>query len=923
MANKAAVDEGDGSGNGSKDRTSSPTLARTRAGGSLGNQAGGSLGKQARCAHTFRKLTLTKPSYCHHCTDFIWGIIGHQCDVCNFLSHEKCLRYVVSPCSPQLPSTIKAPVAHCFISFGVYKKRFCQICRKLLEESFACRCEVCEMHLHVECLRFASSDCRKCHQEHHTEQVLSVHHWQEGNLPAGSRCESCRKTCASHEVLCSQRCLWCHVTAHSSCCASISDCCSFGRLEGIMLPPFCVTLQRPFTLQDILLDPDGARDQSEVAASDAPSSISESGKQTLKIFDGDDAIRSGQFRYISVPRICKEGEVVEAALREYHLSSKAENYELHSFLQDAVITSEEGDPYSNGHPQESGAPGDATGTIRQPFGDVASEAYTIRCKALDSEVLKIYTDWLCKGVAYLSICVDQRSTVQAVVEQVLQQLGRQSVRQNDYGLMVVVMNSQRVHRTLLNGNTLLLEYLQQCHKASVQAMNLTRFYVVLQHQDATEADLLVLGFPPGLSASDYLSQLSKHVCLNENASVKDLYSKQGALPISFNSAEEAKHVFSNLRDSVVTVEGRQLHAVVLPSIEMKLLPDGCQPLVVLVNPRSGGLQGRELLHSFRRLLNPHQVFDLSLGGPLPSLHVFRSVPGFRILVCGGDGTVGWVLSTLEEIKGGLACVDPPVAILPLGTGNDLARVLRWGPGYTGEDPSSILNAVQEADVVHMDRWTVLLDSQFVEQAEGNSAVPQIVQMNNYLGIGVDADLSLCFHNAREEEPAKFNSRFHNKGVYLKVGLQKMSSSRSLHRDIKIQVDGVDIDLPGIEGLILLNIPSWGSGADLWGSESDSSYEKPRMDDGKLEVVGVTGVMHMGQVQSRLRSGIRIAQGTFIRLTLHREVAMQVDGEPWTQPPGTVIVSLTGTKVRMLKKRKQRHKKGSSKDARSDAGSGED
>ena len=38
--------------------------------------------------------------------------------------------------------------------------------------------------------------------------------------------------------------------------------------------------------------------------------------------------------------------------------------------------------------------------------------------------------------------------------------------------------------------------------------------------------------------------------------------------------------------------------------------------------------------------------------------------------------------------------------------------------------------------------------------------------------------------------------------------------------------------------------SWGSGADLWGSEVDSRYGKPRIDDGLLEVVGVTGVVHM-------------------------------------------------------------------------------
>lgn len=47
----------------------------------------------------------------------------------------------------------------------------------------------------------------------------------------------------------------------------------------------------------------------------------------------------------------------------------------------------------------------------------------------------------------------------------------------------------------------------------------------------------------------------------------------------------------------------------------KLAPDIC-PLLVFVNPKSGGLKGRDLLYSFRKLLNPHQVFDISNGGPL-------------------------------------------------------------------------------------------------------------------------------------------------------------------------------------------------------------------------------------------------------------------------------------------------------------------
>ena len=82
-------------------------------------------------------------------------------------------------------------------------------------------------------------------------------------------------------------------------------------------------------------------------------------------------------------------------------------------------------------------------------------------------------------------------------------------------------------------------------------------------------------------------------------------------------------------------------------------------------------------------------------------------------------------------------------------------------------------------------------------------------MNNYFGIGIDAELCLAFHNAREENPNKFNSRLHNKSVYVKMGLRKMVKGRdpALHMDrvIRLEVDGKKVDLPEVEGIILLNI----------------------------------------------------------------------------------------------------------------------
>ena len=156
--------------------------------------------------------------------------------------------------------------------------------------------------------------------------------------------------------------------------------------------------------------------------------------------------------------------------------------------------------------------------------------------------------------------------------------------------------------------------------------------------------------------------------------------------------------------------------------------------------------------------------------------------------------------------------------------------------------------------------------------------------------------------------------------------------KELHKEIKLEVDGKHVELPPIEGIIILNIMrwvrvsrskiffsmiyfpgSWGSGANIWGPEKDEKFTKPNHWDGMLEVVGVQGqlrphkhnlftankifycdptatlhlrskeinlnailgVVHLGQIQSGLRAAIRIVQGSHIKIHMNSDVPVQV------------------------------------------------
>uniref|UniRef100_A0A7S4PPD8 Diacylglycerol kinase n=1 Tax=Guillardia theta TaxID=55529 RepID=A0A7S4PPD8_GUITH len=320
-------------------------------------------------------------------------------------------------------------------------------------------------------------------------------------------------------------------------------------------------------------------------------------------------------------------------------------------------------------------------------------------------------------------------------------------------------------------------------------------------------------------------------------------------------------------------------------------------IVALVNGKSGGKQGTKLIQKIKKHLGDANVVDImslsdagkGIKGPHGALAMHANDgPNTRFLVCGGDGTVGWTLQDMEKlIQSGGINADIPIAVLPLGTGNDMARTLRCGGGYSGEQLLPILKKAAVGERKRLDRWKVRVTA---EQGGQEPFVKEFL-MCNYFSIGWDAVVARGFHVKRELSPNLFKNRIINKLWYLYFSFGNLVGNFDASKGVELEVDGKSVQIPkGIKSVAVINIPSFSGGADLWGKSSSGNFQKPQTDDGLLEIVGTYNPLHLGMVIVKIRTAVRIAQGKRVTVKTKtfaeggpkpgKGTCMQVDGEPY-------------------------------------------
>ncbi|NXD96509.1 DGKD kinase, partial [Chaetorhynchus papuensis] len=759
---------------------------------------------------------------------------------------------------------------------------FCNVCREALPgvTSHGLSCEVCKFKAHKRCAVRATNNCKWTTLAsigieiiEDEDGVAMPHQWLEGNLPVSARCAVCDRTCGSVRRLQDWRCLWCKAIVHSACKELLGKRCPLGQYKVSIIPPTALNS----------IDSDG------FWKATCPSTCS---SPLLAFVNSKSGDNQGVKFLRKFKQFLNPAQVFDLMNGGPHLGLRL--FQKFSTFRILVCGGD--------------------GSVGWVLSEIDALGLHKQCQL---GVLPLGTgNDLARVLGWGSLCDDDTQLLQ-----ILEKLERATTKMLDRWSVLTYEAPKQSPSTLKeeeNGDSNIQA--QISHYADSVAFHLAKILESDKHSVVISSAKFLCG-----TVNDFVTEVGRaYKRATENKQEAELMARKCAmlnekldsLVRELNEEAQAIMVPEEMAQAThADVKDQEKGGSFNPS-PMPRIFKSKEQLMLRANSLKKAL--RQIIEQTEKAVDEQnkqtQAYQGSVGPSKDSSEELNKeeeklskMPAGHMAFCGGMGTP---LAACNSLKTPAPCES---SVLP-------------APGTLAHSCCPITE--QEQSWYHTAPLRRLLRQPLPSSLLLNllslfaafSHFSEKCVMNNYFGIGLDAKISLEFNNKRDEHPKKCSSRTKNMMWYGVLGTKELlqRTYKNLEQRVQLEVqgwenrdrvggaalqqpprlshllqcDGVPISLPSLQGIAVLNIPSYAGGINFWGgTKEDNNFGAPSFDDKKLEVVAVFGSIQMAVSRVINLQHHRIAQCRVVKITIRGDegVPVQVDGEAWIQPPGIIKI----------------------------------
>nr|XP_006816467.1 PREDICTED: diacylglycerol kinase delta-like [Saccoglossus kowalevskii] len=815
---------------------------------------------------------------------------------------------------------------------------YCNVCREALSgvTSHGLSCEICKFKAHKRCAARAQTICKWTTLATIGKEVIEdedgiamPHQWLEGNLPVSAKCIVCDKTCGSVLRLQDWRCLWCKVMVHSHCLSQFPTKCPLGQCRVSLIPPtalHCVdsdgywVAQKASCKSPLLVfvnsksgDNQGVRFLRRFKQLLNPAQVFDlmnGGPHLgLRLFQRFETFRviiaggDGSVGWVlseidkmdlhkkcqigvlplgtgnDLARVLGWGTVIDDDAQLLTILEKLERAKTTMLDRWSIMVKEHPEPYhyevSSSHAIERTGLGTTT-EVEEAIADYEDSVAEHLTKILQSDQHSVVI-----------------SSAKVLCETVKDFVAKIGTSYDDSSEHVSEEETMKQKCAVLN------EKLQSLLKTLEEESNATPLPANIpvppeeespkeanhneeKEKDEVEADVVEI--------EEEESNIDKDTMPEVPAKI---FKPRDALMCRANSLKKAVRQIIEHTEKAVDEQNAQTqeqHALVAAAVAV-VSPSSSHQVPIISTTPSINIIADEQIEEIKPCTSAMDKISIA---DVVEKNATRG--GNRLTVGGGEmaaaaeasgtkspGSRSPLMALRKHFSGaGAKAKSEKKKLEKMGLSGGLAGLAAGG------------NLISKVLLANADALCAPASPLMDQDANDVDGFDERYVMNNYFGIGLDAKIALDFHNKREEHPEKCRSRTKCKtwyGIFAgKEFLQR--TSKNLHERIQLECDGQRIPLPSLQGIVVLNIPSYMGGYNFWGgSKTDSNFTAPSFDDKILEVVAVYGVTHMAMSRVLSVRHHRIAQCRVVKLTILGDegLPIQVDGEAWIQPPGFIKI----------------------------------